>query len=56
MAARAMRGGGERGSIERGKSKGFGNSTGDWVAEGAETVIIGGKTNAMAVTIEQSES
>ena len=42
--------------MDRGKSKGFANSTGESIADGAATVTTGGNTNAVAVTIERSES
>jgi hypothetical protein len=44
MAAIATRGGGERGSIERGKSRGFTKSMADLNAAGAKTVIEAGST------------
>jgi len=42
--------------MERGKSKGFANSTGDLIAAKAATVTEGGNTKAIEVTSERSES
>lgn len=42
--------------MERGKSSGFADSNGNWIAAGAETVTAGGSTKAMEVTTERSES
>ena len=55
-AAETERGGGERGSMERGKSKGFANSIGDFIAADAATAAGGGSTKAIEVTSERSES
>lgn len=55
-AAERKRGGGERGSMERGKSKGFANSIGDLIAADAATATDGGSTKAIEVTSERSES
>ncbi len=55
-AAETNRGGGESGSMERGKSKGFANSIGDLIAVDAATATDGGSTKAIEVTSERSES
>ena len=55
-AAETNRGGGERGSMERGKSKGFANSIGDLIAADAATATDGGSTKAIEVTSERSVS
>jgi hypothetical protein len=55
-AAAAKRGGGERGSMERRKFKGFANSIGDVMAAGTATVTAGGSTNKAEVTIGRSVS
>jgi len=55
-AAETNRGGGERGSMERGKSKGFANSIGDLIAADEASTTDGGSTKAIEVTIERSES
>ena len=55
-AAETNRGGGERGSMERGKSKGFANSIGDLIAADAATATHEGSTKAIEVTSERSES
>src|SRR5882762_3750978 len=55
-AAETKRGGGERGSMERRKSKGFANSIGDLIAAEAGTATDGGSTKAIEVTTERSES
>ena len=55
-AAETERGGGESGSMERGKSKGFVNSNGDLIAAAASTATDGGSRKAIEVTSERSES
>jgi len=55
-AAETKRGGGERGSMEHGKSKGFANSIGDSIAADAATATHGGSTKAIEETSERSES
>src|SRR6266403_5649876 len=55
-AAEMERGGGERGSMERGESKGFANTIGDLIAADAATATDGGSTKAIEVTSERSES
>lgn len=55
-AAETNRGGGERGSMERGKSKGFVNSMGDLIAADAATATDRGSTKAIEVTSERSVS
>jgi hypothetical protein len=55
-AAEMKRGGGEIGSMERGKSKGFANSIGDVTAADVATVMDGGNTKATGVTSDRSES
>jgi len=55
-AAGASRGGGEPGSSDRRKSRSFTGSIGDLIATGAKTTSEEGSTNAMAATIERSES
>jgi len=54
-AAETNRGGGERGSMERGKSKGLANSMGDLIAVDAATATDGGSTKAIEVTSERSD-
>jgi hypothetical protein len=61
MAARqataaAKRGGGERGSIEREKSKDFTNSIEGVIGADTATATAGGSTKANEATIERSES
>src|SRR4029077_496216 len=55
-AAGASRGGGERGSVERAKSKGCASWTGDLTAADEGMVMSGGRTKAIEVTAERSES
>jgi hypothetical protein len=55
-AAETKRGGGERGSMERRKSKDFANSIGDLIAADAATATDGGSRKAIEVTSERSES
>jgi len=55
-AAEMNRGGGERGSMERGKSKGFANSIGEVTAADGATVMDRGNMKATGVTSERSES
>jgi hypothetical protein len=55
-AAETKRGGGESGSMERRKSKGFANSIGESIAIDAATATDGGSTKAIEVTSERSES
>jgi hypothetical protein len=55
-AAEAARGGGERGSTEPGKSRGFENSNTDLTVAGAATVTAGGSRKAMEATTELSRS
>jgi len=45
-AAEMKRGGGERGSMERGKFRGFANSIGDVIATHGVAATVGGSTNA----------
>jgi len=54
--AETERGGGERGSMERRKSKGLANSMGDLIAAPAVTAADGGSTKAIEATSERSES
>ncbi len=42
--------------MERGKSKGFANSTGDWIAGAGAAATDGGSTKAIGVSSELSES
>jgi hypothetical protein len=42
--------------MERGKSKGFANSIGDFIAADAATAAGGGRTKAIEVSSERSES
>jgi hypothetical protein len=42
--------------MERGKSKGFANSIGDWMNFAAADIAGGGSTKAIEVTKERSES
>jgi hypothetical protein len=55
-AAETERGGGERGSMKRGKSKGFANPIDDLTAADAATATHGGNTKAIEITSERSES
>lgn len=55
-AAETKRGGGERGSMERGKSKGLANLIGDSIAAGAATATDGGSMKAIEAASERSES
>jgi hypothetical protein len=54
--AEMNRGGGERGSMERGKSKGFANSIGDLIAVASAATAERGSTKAIEATSERSES
>lgn len=56
MAAERKRGGGERGSMERGKSKGFTNVIGDLVAMVMLAAGDGGSTKVIEASSERSES
>jgi hypothetical protein len=51
-----MRGGGERGSIDRSKSNGFAHSTRDVVALTIAAIAGGGSTKVIEATKERSES
>src|SRR5713226_9717291 len=51
-AAEPKRGGGERGSLERGRSKGLVHSIGDLIAAEAGAATDGGSTKAIEVTSE----
>jgi hypothetical protein len=42
--------------MERGKSKGFANSIGDWMNATATDAVVAGSTNAIEVSSERSES
>jgi hypothetical protein len=55
-AAETSRGGGERGSMERGKSKGFANSIGDSIAAAAAAATDWGSTKTIEAASERSES
>ncbi len=55
-AAEMKRGGGERGSLERGKCKGFANSIGDLIATDGAAAMDGGSTKAIEGNSERSES
>src|SRR5260370_18931116 len=55
-AAETKRGGGERGSRERGKSEGFENVIGDLIAAPGVAVTDAGSTKAIEVNSERSES
>jgi len=50
------RGGGERGSMERGKFRGFANSIGDVIATDGAAARDGVSTNVNEETRERSES
>ena len=50
------RGGGESGSMERGKSNGFANSTGELMVAMVAAATGGGNTKAIEVNRERSES
>ena len=50
------RGGGERGSMQRGKSKGFVNSIGDLTAVASAAAAEGGSTKVIEAISERSES
>ena len=56
MAVEMVRGGGDRGSMERRKFKGFASSMGDVVAGGVVPVIAGGSTKVIEATKEFPES
>jgi hypothetical protein len=61
MAARqaaeeTKRGGGERGSVERGESKALDDSIGDLIVAGAAIVASSGSTKVMEVASDLSES
>jgi len=51
-----MRGGGERGSIDRSKSNGLADSMRDVIALTVAAVIAGGSTKVIEATKERSES
>jgi len=51
-----MRGGGERGSIDRSKSNGFANSMRDVVTVTVAAITGGGSTKVIDATNERSES
>jgi hypothetical protein len=55
-AAEMNLGGGERGSMERGKSMGFVNAIGDLIAADGSTAMDRGNTKTIGVTSERSES
>jgi hypothetical protein len=55
-AAETKRGGGERGSTERGKSSAIADSIGEIIAAGAATATGWGSTKAIEVVSERSES
>ena len=56
MAAETNRGGGESGSMERGKSSGFVNSIGELMVAMVAAATGGGNTKAIEVNRERSES
>ncbi len=56
MAAETERGGGERGSIERGKSEAFASSMGELIAAATSTATDAGSTKAIEATSQRSES
>jgi len=55
-AAETMRGGGERGSIERRKFTGLASSMGELIAVDGAAATAGGSTKAIEVKKERSES
>jgi hypothetical protein len=55
-AAEVKRGGGESGSMERGKSKALADATGEMIGASAATPTGCGSTKAMELASERSES